>query len=454
MQLNRVLIGIDFSAPSLATARWVAHHFAPRAELILVHVIPTPRVPHYLAFDPSVNDQPTAEEEKALLGGLMALATSLAGARATADVRVGDPTSQLVRAASELGADVIAVGRSGQRGGTGPWRHLGTTADRLVRCAAVPVLVAARAPALTPGSVFTAVDDGEIGDEVLRWGVFLARKLHARLTALHVVDDAVRAFAPRPVRIDDGDVSGYESTSDIDNKSTTESASDPTSDITGGTTNGITGSIANSITNGITRESTSDITSEPGERMVDEAIRDAAYAWLREKLAAAGYNPVRAEIAIALGDPRHELLAAAGCLDAELLIIGRQGTDGSERTGLGSIARAALRPSSRAVLVVPPPIVPPHPTGPIRRGRRVKILPMPQRSAPLSFLRDTPSRPPAAIKAPRPQPPAPAASALGWRDSPPPGPLRSRSSPRSQRSDPSPPPASLARASTSWPRTA
>ncbi|HEY9480241.1 MAG TPA: universal stress protein, partial [Gemmatimonadaceae bacterium] len=88
MQLNRVLVGIDFSAPSLAAARWVAEHFAPRAELVLIHVIPEPRTPPYLARvrRAAHPDTATAERTTALLGGLMALASSLGGPRATADV--------------------------------------------------------------------------------------------------------------------------------------------------------------------------------------------------------------------------------------------------------------------------------------------------------------------------------------------------------------------------------
>lgn len=332
MQLNRVLVGIDFSAPSLATARWVAECFAPRAELVLIHVIPEPRTPAYLArLRPgALPDPEDAERSSALLGGLRALATSVGGPRASADLRIGEPAAQLSRAAKELGADVIVTGRAGQRAAAGIGRHLGTTADRLVRSASVPVLVTARNPDGVPRSVFAAIDDGDISDSVLAWGVYLARKLDTRLTALHVVENSDHVDGPA------GDATARAHT-----------------------------------------------------------LRDAADAWLRARVSEAGYNPSLADIAVALGDPRHEMLAAAGCLDAGLIVVGRQGADGSERTGIGSLTRAALRPSSRPVLVVPRPEPAPILSGPFRGGRS-RVLRMPDRGAGRNIFTDAPASPPAA----------------------------------------------------------
>ncbi len=351
MQLNRVLVGIDFSAPSLATVHWAAEYFAPRAELVLIHVIPEPRTPPYLArLRPAMRpDIVAAERTSAMLGGLMALATSVAGPRATADVRIGEPAAQLSRAAKELGADVIVTGRAGQRAAAGAGRRLGTTADRLVRGATVPVLVAAREPHTAPRTIFAAVDDGEISDGVLAWSVYLARKLDARLTALHVVDrgdHASRLHAAQPAN-----------------------APDENDEL-----------LADRRARAIERE---------------HAVRDAADAWLRARVREAGYNPSMADIAVAVGDPRHQLLAAAGCLEAGLIVIGRQGADGSERTGIGSLTRAALRPSSRPVLVIPPREPSPILSGPFR-GRRARVLRLPDRGGARTNLVDSPASPPAA----------------------------------------------------------
>ena len=45
MELQRIVVGIDFSDASLAVARWVAKTLAPDAELLLVHVVPEPDAP-------------------------------------------------------------------------------------------------------------------------------------------------------------------------------------------------------------------------------------------------------------------------------------------------------------------------------------------------------------------------------------------------------------------------
>lgn len=347
MQLNRVLVGIDFSAPSLAAARWAAESFAPRAELVLVHVIPEARTPAYLArlYSTSRPGVAATERSSALFRGLLALATSVGGARATADVRTGEPAAQLSRAAKELRADVIVTGRAGQRTATGIGRQLGTTADRLVRSASVPVLVAARVAQGAPRSVFAAIDDSRIGDSVLAWGVYLARELDARLTALHVVDRGEQAAGENTV---------------------------PSFDEGG---NGAS-ALARAIASG-------------------DPIRDAADAWLRSRVREAGYDPSHADIAVAVGDTRHELLAAAECLEAGLVVIGRQGADGSERTGIGSTTRAALRPSSRPVLVIPPPEASPTLVGPVH-GRRSRVLRLPDRGTARNSAVEAPATPPAA----------------------------------------------------------
>jgi hypothetical protein len=45
VQLERIVIGIDFSPASIDAAQWVATHLAPGSELVLTHVISNPEPP-------------------------------------------------------------------------------------------------------------------------------------------------------------------------------------------------------------------------------------------------------------------------------------------------------------------------------------------------------------------------------------------------------------------------
>jgi nucleotide-binding universal stress UspA family protein len=48
LQLRKIVVGVDFTDASLAAARWAATHFAPDAEIVLAHVVPSVRVPSFL----------------------------------------------------------------------------------------------------------------------------------------------------------------------------------------------------------------------------------------------------------------------------------------------------------------------------------------------------------------------------------------------------------------------
>jgi nucleotide-binding universal stress UspA family protein len=278
--VQRVVIGIDFGAASLAAARWTAHHLAPHAELVLAHVIPLPK------FSGDARDDIVRELTLAMCGALSALADSLGAVRCVVDVRVGEADEQLAAIASEHEAELVVLGRLGQR--TRGGKQLGSTAERLLRRATTPVLLAAGALRTRPRRLLAAVDDGEPTPAVLSWARRLARRTDERATAslavLHVVSDTT--FAHGGVLVHDVDP------------------------------------------------------------------RASASAWLRTRLSAAAIDPDSVACAVGIGDPRHEILAAADAFESDLLIVGRRGASGAD-VGVGSVARAALRPTTRSVLVVP-----------------------------------------------------------------------------------------------------
>lgn len=298
LRVQRVLVGVDFSITSLAAARWVAKHLTADAELALAHVIALPRIPSFL--------RGLVREPRALLdqiapevnGGLTGLAAALGAGTPRTELLIGLPSERLAACAEDFRADIVVVGRTGLRAGT--WKRIGSTADRLLRRVRVPVLIATGALIEPPRRILVAVDDGEIGQELLRTSLRFARRFGAELIAMHVISERVRAYA----------VAGVASTADV------------------GTLN----------------------------TAADAAIRDAAEEWLTDSLGDAGASGIgasdAARVEIRMGDAGNEILAAADRLDADLIIIGSYGADAVERNGTGGVTRFVVRGARRSVLVV------------------------------------------------------------------------------------------------------
>ncbi|HEX6966299.1 MAG TPA: universal stress protein [Gemmatimonadaceae bacterium] len=340
MSFKRVALGIDFSEPSLSAARWTARHLVPDAELTLVHVVPNTAPPGFLGSERGTAGRVLHGAREATAQGLRGLANSLDAMRCITTVRVGDVTEQLVEAAVEVEADLIVVGRTGRRGGRG----LGTTADRLSRRAPLPVLLAARTLHAAPRNILAALDESEIGLDVLRWTRRLGLQCDASITALHVVRDEL------------GD---YFDAAGAAVKAACAGAKD---EIRAGTMDGAS-------------------SAQDDDQRGAPGVSASAHAWLRTRLRAAGIDATREASAVTIGDPRHEVLVAADCFDAEIIVVGRHGVDADDGSGIGSVARAVLRPSTRSVLVVPP----------VRRG---PAPPDPRRPRPpLAIVRSTPVAP-------------------------------------------------------------
>ena len=281
---RRVVIGVDFGTASLAAARWTAHHLAPEAELVLVHVVELPKVPAYLRGVACAADR-IANRGKAMMHvALTALGDALGSVRCAIEVRSGRPADVLHMVAEEHEADLLVIGRSGKnaRG----VKQLGSTVERLLRRSAIPVLVAGGALAAAPRRILAAVDEGELAREVLEWARRMASwapsESSGEVTALHVTSEALAECL--------------------------------------------------------------------GTRLGDaEAVR-----WLKARVLECSLDSATTEIAVAPGDPRRQILVAADAFDSDLIVVGRRGADGAAGTEIGGVARAALRPARRPVLVIPP----------------------------------------------------------------------------------------------------
>jgi nucleotide-binding universal stress UspA family protein len=288
------VIGLDFSEPSVSAARWVATQFAPEAELVLVHSVLVPQPPRFLRDrfpDPVTLIEPARSGAETRL---RALATSLGAGRARFEVRVGRAEEALAHVASASGADMIVVGKCGERGF--PWNALGGTAERVLRSAEVPVLVVSHPRNAKPRRILAAVDDSEATPPVLHWAGFLAKQWHAEVTALHVVSSAVMSHVLSMAAIGAPD-------------------------------------------------------TETTPEFVHDEFRSDTARWMKE-LVDDGVAPAHADSEVTFGEAGQEILAASARLGSDLVILGDRGTGAVARALMGSTLREVLRSAATPVLVV------------------------------------------------------------------------------------------------------
>jgi nucleotide-binding universal stress UspA family protein len=204
MSHRRIVIGVDFSTASLNAVRWMAASFAPRAKFYLTHVVARPRVPSFLrSLVPDVGEREA--DEPTLYPGLSGFAGFAGARRAEVSVRAGEPADQLAVLADEVDADLICVGRSHRRRGTG--RFGATTPQRLLARTRRSLLLVPDAPSPRQGRILAAVSDGTDGEQVLRAADSLAAAWDAHVDVLHALDlsaPVTEADAPDLHRLTEG----------------------------------------------------------------------------------------------------------------------------------------------------------------------------------------------------------------------------------------------------------
>jgi nucleotide-binding universal stress UspA family protein len=139
---RRLLAALDGSATSqLAAEAAVAMAARHGAELVLVHVLDDDRVREIaaaLATDEGEAHRRLEENAERMLeaGRVLARAKQVP---CTTRVETGDPPRVIDQLACKLGADLILVGKVGQRG-VRSW-FVGSTTRRLIESTRIPVLV-------------------------------------------------------------------------------------------------------------------------------------------------------------------------------------------------------------------------------------------------------------------------------------------------------------------------
>jgi nucleotide-binding universal stress UspA family protein len=140
--MNKILVPTDFSKQSelaLEAAVTLAKKFD--AAIVLMHAYQLPAYPYPLATQ--ANGTPVDMVEHIEHGARAALQTAAArhgasGVVITTVLNAGAPWEQILRTAKEISAGLIVVGSRGHRGLTRAL--LGSTAERVVRYASVPVM--------------------------------------------------------------------------------------------------------------------------------------------------------------------------------------------------------------------------------------------------------------------------------------------------------------------------
>lgn len=193
-RLDRIVIGVDFTEPSLAVVGWVGRHFAPVAELALLHVARMPTAPNVFDRAPirphgpnrfGTGLGPAGDTTRALKGALRGLASLIGGTHVRVDVRAGDPATELAVYADLVDADLVVVGASAAYH-VAP-RHLTATTERILRRTNRPVLISRNLPSEAPATVLAAVADDVDAPRVLQAAWMVAGACKARVAGLRVI---------------------------------------------------------------------------------------------------------------------------------------------------------------------------------------------------------------------------------------------------------------------------
>jgi nucleotide-binding universal stress UspA family protein len=256
-----------------------------KARLLALHVLPDPLRQHpLLPVGRQVRYARLPAEHARASDEMRAHLVRALGDRAAAvDLQIehGRPHAAIIACAEDVGAELIVVGVSAS--------HVGHEAERVVRYAHGPVLVARPSP--PGGGVLVATDLSDAALPAVAAGVSHARRHGLPLALLHVVD--LRPWLRQP---------DFAATASVP------------------------------LADGL-RES------------LTESARDRLQKALR-RFRATG------DVVVESGEPAAVILERAARLPAGLVVLGTTGATGVKRMVLGSVAEAVVRHASCSALVV------------------------------------------------------------------------------------------------------
>lgn len=280
--MRNILIATDFTADAerglIRAAKLAKRH---NATLTILHVVDSEPAERAKAEDTAL----------ARLDNLIRTHGELAGVAALAKVMTGNVAGSITAAAIETRARLIVLGARDQA----LMRSvlLGSTVERVVRNAQVPVLVANAEPEIPYRLCLAAVDFSDCSRNALQKALCLDRFTRGRVVVLHVFDVVAKGMLH----------------------------------YIGEHRDGIDGDVADIATT------------------ADHAMA----AFLRHiDFGAAAHSPMLRE-----GKAAPCILSVANELRPDLIVIGTHGRDSVARTFLGCVAEDVLLQARRDVLVVP-----------------------------------------------------------------------------------------------------
>lgn len=229
------------------------------------------------------------EQVEALLGEQLHRLGVEAEAVTSKVLAAGAPHRLLIAAAEEIGADLLVVGASEAHSPLDPL--LGSTADRVLRQAHAPVLIAREKSRVPPKRLLVPVDLSDLCDRSVTRGLSIL-----------------------------GDLMGAEASPEVETLF---------------------------VLSNNERSGSNQFTPQQVERFAQEEL-ERHTALLAEKVGWPAQPKVRT------GMPRHEIVAELEERPADLVVLGTHGRSGFERLLLGSVAADVSRRANSSVLVVPP----------------------------------------------------------------------------------------------------
>lgn len=187
IRIENILVPIDFSAASLLSLQWakfIAQRTKANIHLVNVHHFGYPIAQ---ALTPPIIGSENEIKEH-LHRDLQTVALSQKLPHASLQIRVGRPYDQICELASEIQADLIVLSTHGRTG----WERalLGSTAERVIRHAPCPVLVARptsrRKTEFKLQKIVVPLDFSECAERGLHYAIELARLFQARLSLINV----------------------------------------------------------------------------------------------------------------------------------------------------------------------------------------------------------------------------------------------------------------------------